>query len=62
MYTKAAEQGHLEAQLQIARCYEWGIGTKINLSTAKSWYELAAAKGSEKAKEALQKIKFIFVQ
>ena len=49
-YRKAAEQGHVLAQDDLAFCYGNGVGTKQDLAQAVEWYRKAAQQGSEGAK------------
>lgn len=44
-----AEQGDADSQLQLARMYRRGLGTKRNLKLAHDWYECAAAQGNSSA-------------
>ena len=47
---KAGTQGHLEAQLMLGKIYQFGRrGIPKDLSKAKIWYDMAAAKGSKTA-------------
>ena len=49
-YRKAADLGHVEAQVQLGACYEWGcLGVSIDYPTALSWYRKAAAQGNAHA-------------
>ena len=48
-YKKAAEQGHAEAQCQLARCYSWGHGLTKDYSKAFEWYKKAAEQGHAEA-------------
>ena len=52
-YLKAAEQGHLEAQLALARMYGQGEGVETDAEVAVRWYEAAAEQGDAAAKRAL---------
>ena len=40
-YKKAAEQEHIEAQVELARCYIYGKGTNKDEAEAKKWFEKA---------------------
>ena len=40
-WQKAADQGNIEAQYELGRCYENGCGVKKNLFKAIDWYALA---------------------
>ena len=44
-YTLAANQGHQDAQFELARCYENGSGVVKNLEKAVEFYTLAANQG-----------------
>lgn len=47
---KAGAQGHMEAQLMLGKIYQFGRrGIPKDLSKAKIWYDMAAAKGSKTA-------------
>lgn len=48
-YTKAAEQGHVQAQVQLGICYKNGLGVNIDHSTAQYWWRKAADQGDENA-------------
>ena len=50
---KAAENGMLQAQEQLAYLYENGLGINQDLDNAIKWYERAAVRGSESAKYRL---------
>ena len=53
----AAEKGHVEATYLLARLYEKGIGVmKKSLERATTLYTVAANRGHEKAKKALQRL------
>jgi hypothetical protein len=45
----AAEQGHADAQYQVAHNYQWGFGTDKNIKKAVLWYQKAAELGHAKA-------------
>lgn len=53
-YTLAADQGDVDGEVNLATCYESGIGTPVNLKKAKYWYQKAALKGDAEAKERLK--------
>jgi TPR repeat protein len=38
-FLAAAKQGHEESILQVARCYNWAIGTDENCTEAIAWYQ-----------------------
>jgi TPR repeat protein len=44
-YSKAAEQGHSEAQVNLSSCYEYGVGVEKNGAEAVKWYRKAAELG-----------------
>lgn len=59
-YTKAAEQGHNEAQNNLAARYATGTGVEKNITTAKQWYAKAAAQGNAAAAHTLQQLEATF--
>ena len=52
-YLADAEMGNGDAQLMVGDCYEYGLGTSIDLDSAKKWYALAAEQGNEIAQYKL---------
>lgn len=50
-FKKAAEQGHVGAQLALANCYESGCGVEQSEQDAFLWYQKAADRGSIEAQE-----------
>ncbi|TAL31156.1 MAG: AAA family ATPase [Alphaproteobacteria bacterium] len=52
-YRRAADQGHSDAQFNLGRCYETGVGVKKNLADAVMWYRMAAGKGHAAAQNNL---------
>jgi TPR repeat protein len=52
-YSKSAEQGHIEAQYNIGRYYECGIGVVQDLTQAAGWYRKAADKSNHNASISL---------
>ena len=44
-YEKAANQGLVDAQFDLATCYYWGEGVTKNLQKAAYWFEKAANQG-----------------
>ena len=54
-YRRAAENGHVEAQLRIARFYEEGRGVEKKLNEAIPWYTKAAEQGNLDAQIRLGK-------
>ncbi len=49
-FSKAAEQGHADAQYNLGELYNKGRGVKKNKKTAQKWYKAAAEQGHVKAK------------
>lgn len=49
-FRRAAEQGHADAQINLATCYQFGVGVAINLLLAYAWLLLAADQKAELAK------------
>lgn len=47
-YERAARQGDAEAQCDLARCYDYGIGIDTDCKMALHWYEKAAKQGHKK--------------
>ncbi|MBQ8447383.1 MAG: SEL1-like repeat protein, partial [Clostridia bacterium] len=52
-YRKAAENGHVKAQVEIGRCYENGRGVLKDPALAVSWITKAAEKGNADAQASL---------
>jgi TPR repeat protein len=53
-YTKQrAESGHIQAQYELAQCYEDGIGVKPHEGLAIAWYTRAALQGNREAQYRL---------
>ena len=48
-YRRAAEQGHVGAQLALAACYSEGFGVDMSVRDAYVWSRLAAMQGDAKA-------------
>ncbi|MBE6662165.1 MAG: sel1 repeat family protein [Ruminococcaceae bacterium] len=44
-YRKAAEQGHAEAQYNLAVCYRMGRGVPMNDAIAEFWFNKASEQG-----------------
>ena len=44
----AADQGFAQAQRYVGACYEYGVGTTRDATTAAQWYSKAAAQGLER--------------
>lgn len=53
-YRLAAEQGHLKAQLKLARLYDKTAGALSNKQEAIKWYKLAAEHGDAEAQSYLR--------
>ena len=51
-----AQQGHLESQYTMGYMYHRGLGVPRNEKESTRWITMAAARGHEKAKEALSLI------
>ena len=51
----ARDYGHPEAQFEVARCYQNGIGVEKNAENAVVWYKKAAEQGNAEAQCALGK-------
>lgn len=49
----ASDYGHPEAQLEVARCYQNGVGVAKNAENAVVWYKKAAEQGNAEAQCAL---------
>ena len=55
-YTKAAEQGHAEAQYSLGIYHELSLDYNKYLPEALKWYRKAAEQGHAKAKQRLKKL------
>ncbi|EGB06372.1 hypothetical protein AURANDRAFT_29293 [Aureococcus anophagefferens] len=55
-YALAADQGHTRGEHNLGCCYMDGEGTEVDLGKARYWFERAAAKGHEKAIQALARL------
>jgi tRNA A-37 threonylcarbamoyl transferase component Bud32 len=56
LFFRAAEAGHVRAQLNLASQFHNGHGVPRNMERAIEWYEKASAQGDQKAKERLEKL------
>ncbi len=56
-WTKAAEEGDVDAQLELGLLYENGRGVSKNINEAVKWFTKAAEQGDERAKKALEELK-----
>lgn len=56
---KAAENADMEAQMNLAHCYEVGMAFEKNNKLAIEWYTKAAVQGNKKAEGKLEKLKEI---
>lgn len=54
-----AEQGHSDAQYVLGYLYHNGLGVPRNYKLSIQWLSVAAAKGNEKAKEALRRLSLL---
>lgn len=57
-----AKQGHLNAQYTVGYMYHHGQGLPRNAKESTRWIAMAAARGHEKAKEALSRINAVHDQ
>ena len=55
LWTPLAEQGNVEAELQLGQMYDLGRGVAEDAKTAVKWYTLAAEKGDKYAQNNLGK-------
>ncbi len=55
LFNQAAQQGHIEACYQLARCFEYGYGTKSHMGCAVFFYVRAAFKKHDLAIKALDR-------
>ena len=53
-YLRAANQGLLSSQYNLARLYEYGLGVEVSHVMAKQLYERAANQGDKKAEERFE--------
>ncbi len=53
LFSRAANHGHVQAQFQLARIHEKGIGTSKNLAEAFRWFRSAAEQGHAEAQAGL---------
>ena len=53
IYREAAEKGNTEAQLQLAKCYDFGKGVTQDMAEAVRWYTRAAQGGNTNAQDNL---------
>ena len=53
---KAAENGDVNAQVSLAKCYEEGRGVMMNIYDAMTWYMKASLQGNEEATERLNEL------
>jgi len=58
-YLNAANQGDVEAQFQIAKCYDKGIGIEENKEESSKWFLKAAENGNAEAQYITSEIYFI---
>jgi TPR repeat protein len=50
LYLEASERGFHIADVNVAKCYEYGLGTDKNLTKAIEWYEKAYSNGIKEAR------------
>lgn len=55
-YQMAADQGDSYGEFNLGLCYENGIGAHVNMKKAKYWYQKAALKGDDQAKQRLKEL------
>jgi hypothetical protein len=55
-YALSADQGYTTGEFNLGCCYHDGIGTEVDLSKARYWFERAAAKGHEAAIRELARL------
>jgi hypothetical protein len=55
-YSKAAEQGDVDAQYKLGQMYYYGDGVGADFSKAVEWYTRAAEQGHEKAKAKIAEL------
>ena len=55
-FEKAAEKGHIDARYELARMYEKGIGSAVDMEKAMEYYNSAANYGHRKAKRAAKRL------
>jgi len=56
-YSKAAEQGQVNAQYNVGYAYHFGDGVNIDYDKAMNWYAKAAAQGNADAQQNLNALK-----
>ena len=52
-WTLAANQNHTDAMYNLGVLYREGLGTTVDLVTARAWFRRAAALGHQRAQEEL---------
>ncbi len=58
-YKRAAEEGHMEAQMNLAMCYYLGKGVEKDHEKARYWYEEVKEEGRKRAEEMREYMQFI---
>jgi len=58
-YKRAAERKYMNAQYNLAYCFEHGEGTAVDLAEAAKWYARALSQGDKDAQEALDRVRAI---
>jgi TPR repeat protein len=54
LFLLSAKQNHVKSQIEIAKCYYYGIGIKKDYKLAAKYYRIAGNNGSKKALKCLQ--------
>jgi tetratricopeptide (TPR) repeat protein len=57
LFSKAAEQGHADAQTNLGTCFNNGFGVPKDVAKAAEWFRKAAEQGKAQAKGALKDLK-----
>lgn len=52
-FMRSAEKGHVGAQYEVAKAYDYGMGVNKNAQEARKWYKLAADNGNGYAESRL---------
>jgi len=54
LFREYAEQGDMYAQYELAECYYWGKGVRVDPFEAWEWYDKAAEQGHEEARKMIE--------
>ena len=57
LYMEAADCGFHIAEVNVAKCYEYGLGTEKDLHKALEWYERAYSNGVKEARGFADELK-----